>query len=246
MKKQGGGGESEAPGDRIICPLAPWFFRRMGMLTLLAAGLAFYFFYDGAIGYPKKNFNADLFEAFMAGRSAESWDVDRGGENLYTEEQIGELKKANQSGSDGATWAVFAAKRFLPEKAPKRYTGAEIRQQFQFAILLGMIAVGVVISLFLQRKKSFRCDRETIITPRRREIPFSAVSRLDLRKWDRGIARLTVRDGSEGRESAIKMDGYKYAGTEQILRRLCRSNENIEVLGDRRWIFADDDSQGAE
>lgn len=230
------GCETGEPGGPIVCPLSRWFFRRMAMLALLMTGLALYFLYDGAIGYPKKNFTADLYEAFDAGRSGLDWQGSGAEGKAYSDEQTAELGRAHQAGADGATWAGFAAGRLLPEKAPKRYTADEIREQYHFAVLLGVIALGAVLWTLFQRKKAFRCDREAIITPRGRTIPFSDVVRLDLKKWDRGIARLTVREGESDAETTVKVDDYKFSGTGRILRRLCANNQAVEILGDRRWI----------
>ena len=49
-----------------FCRPSTWFFRRIGILIALTGGLGLFFLYDGMIGYPKKNFTVDLYEAFEA------------------------------------------------------------------------------------------------------------------------------------------------------------------------------------
>ena len=64
--KQEDSSDGADSGNLVIGP-STWFYRRIGILMLLTGGLGLYFLYDGAIGYPKKNFTVDLHDAFDAG-----------------------------------------------------------------------------------------------------------------------------------------------------------------------------------
>ena len=228
--------------DEIVCPLSKWYFRRIGMLLALTGGLGLYFLYDGAIGYPKKNHVADLYEAFDAVSKGRSWEPEDPA--ALTEEQKEEIEEARQAAEGGATWAGFAADRLLPEKEPKRYTEADIREQFHFAILMGVICVGLGAFVFARRKKAVRADGEVITLPGGEKIPFLLVRKLDLAKWDRGVAVVTCATES-GDEKTVKIDDYKFQGTDAILKRLLEKNESVELAGDRRWLFPGEKTEEA-
>jgi hypothetical protein len=50
---------SPSPLDPILCPVTPWYFKRMSMMAGMIALFGLYFLYDGKFGYPKANEIAD-------------------------------------------------------------------------------------------------------------------------------------------------------------------------------------------
>lgn len=220
--------------DTIVCRTSPWFFRRMLLLIALTAGLSVFFLYDGLFGYPKKNHLADLhavFDEAGKGKAPQSPEAMAG----KSSEQRRELEQAIEAARSGATWAGFAAARRLPEKEPKRYTEAEIRGQFHFAI--GMFVVALVIGGIAasRRNRAVRADAEAVHLPSGVRIPFEAILRIDLTRWDRGIGRIVHRSES-GEERVAKIDDYIHAGSGKVLQRARERNPGIEIEGDSRWI----------
>jgi hypothetical protein len=242
--------------ETVICPLSRWYYGRGALLIVLSAGLGLYFLYDGAIGYPKKNRTVDLHEAFEAAKAGEDWQpqdvavedggtADDGGAGASMDaDHLAEIEKARQAGRDGISWAGFAAERRLPEKAPERFTAAQIRQQFHFAIGLGAVAAAGGVFLLLVRGRALRCDADSLTFPGGRRILFSAVLVIDLQKWDKGIGRLVYRKNESGSESRVRIDDYKYVGSAEVLRRIQQANPEVEIEGDRHWLWPE--GEGAE
>ncbi len=52
--------------DAIVCKPTPWFLWRAVAMLLMFGGFSAYFFYDGAVGYRKKNVEYYLRESFRA------------------------------------------------------------------------------------------------------------------------------------------------------------------------------------
>lgn len=221
--------------ELIFCRPSTWFYRRIGILTALTGGLGLFFLYDGMIGYPKKNFTVDFHEAFEEAREASTESAPVSGERRYSPEQLEELKKAAAAGREGGTWAGFAAERLLSEKIPERYSEAEIREQFHFAMLMGAVSLGIIVFLLGHRRRSFCYDEKSLHTPSGKIIPFQNVIALDIRRWDRGIGLLTYREEGNG-SAALKIDDYKYVGITEILKAICSANGAVEIEGDPRWL----------
>jgi len=239
--------ETEQPDQIIVCPLSRWYYGRVALLIALSAGLGLYFLYDGAIGYPKKNRSVDLYEAFEAAKKGEDWQLQEGSREEVDAEHLAEIEKARQAGRDGVSWAGFAAERRLPEKAPERFTPEQIRQQFHFAIGLGVFALLGGLFVLLVRGRALRCDAASLTLPNGQRIAFSEVVAIDLRKWDKGLGRLTYRDGKNGGSGAgekhARIDDYKFAGSAQIMRRICQENPEVTIEGDRRWLWPDEGTE---
>lgn len=225
-----------------FCRPSTWFFRRIGILIALTGGLGLFFLYDGMIGYPKKNFTVDLYEAFEAARVTSSDSGFAYDESAYSAEQLEELKKATVAGREGGTWAGFAADRLLSEKIPERYTEADIREQFHFAILMGVISLGIVGFLLWHRRRSFSYGETSLTTPAGKVISFADVTALDIRRWDRGIGLLSYEEEKE--LLRLKIDDYRYDGITEMLKKICAANDLVKIEGDRRWLGFED--QAAE
>jgi len=220
-----------------VCRVSSWFFRRMAMLILLTGGLGFYFLYDGMVGYPKKNFTVSLYESFESGQDGKNFDPAAfSSENLDTE-KLDELKKANEAGQSGATWAGFAADRMLPEKVPERYTEADIEEQFRFAVIMGVVALVILGFCLWQRTRKYLYDEVKLVTPSGKTFQYARFQMINLERWDRGIALLSWEEEGEG-SKLLKLDDYKYDGIGKLLLKLSDSIPEIEIKGDRRWLEA--------
>jgi hypothetical protein len=147
-----------------------WRNRQLVLSAALIA-LAAWFFYDGAIGFPKKNVR---FRAYQ------------------------ELKKEGRESEWVATAEKNGWPRKLPEK---EYKPVDLKGQFVLGgacLLAGFFAAGLLVSGFRQRLHS---DDEAIYGASGRRVPFSAITGLDKRKWEsKGIVvALYEMDGRKGR-----------------------------------------------
>ncbi|MEM8953979.1 MAG: hypothetical protein AAGD22_07510 [Verrucomicrobiota bacterium] len=258
--------KNEDPGDLgglIECKVTPWYFRRMGLMTLMVVGMATYFLYDGSIGYPKKNRKADLYDAFLAAQEAA--DVgsgpavgDGGGDAPKTWEEVVEVldlevddaegaghitnvKEAYEAGAGGETWKAFSLERKLPEK-PERMTQKEIEEQFHFA--WGLYAVGgIIIAItLLNARKMVSADDEAYVTAKGKRVPFDTIYRIDKRKWDnKGLAYAYYKEGADRKQKAV-IDDLKFDGAGKILDRMLMGFDGELV----ERVYIDDDEDDAE
>jgi len=210
----------ESPAKAVIvCPVSRWYFRRIGLIAALFVGLGLYFFYDGAIGYPRANFHAALFEAFEAGKNGEPFEPLAFDGIADLEGKREELRNAHETGSLGGSWAAFAAARHLGEARPDRHSAGSIRQQFVFGwVLIGLTGVVGVYAL-IQRNRKLRVGADWLETPGGKRIDFSRIAGVDFSKWDRGIALLEIAE-PEGGSSQVKIDDYRYSGAADVVRRI--------------------------
>lgn len=225
--------------SQLVCPLSPWFYRRFGLAFLAVAGMSLYFLYDGKIGYPKKNLAADLHDAFVAGQSGEPVSLD---EAVQTDSQRVAIEAAREAGANGSSWPAFAATRKLPGKIPHRYTAEEIREQFVFAAILGVLSLGMVAWILFYRKRCYLVEEDSFSTPGGEEIRFDRVTAIDLQKWDRGLARISYEKEAGG-PGQVRVDDFKYAGADVILKRILSRRSDIPVNGDPGWLIPASESE---
>ncbi|MEM7145509.1 MAG: hypothetical protein AAF591_10250 [Verrucomicrobiota bacterium] len=249
-QEQDSGGEVAVDsGGPIECKVTPWYFRRMGLMTLMLVGMATYFLYDGAIGYPKKNRKADVYDAFMAAKDEEE---EKSWEDVVTEldltvgdpeeaEHVAKVKEAYDASEGGETWKAFSLERKLPEK-PERMTDKEIEEQFHFAwglYVIGGIVVGVTL---MNSRKKVRADGEAYYTTKGKRVPFDGVYRIDKRKWDnKGLAYAYYEDEKEGKGKAV-IDDLKFGGADKILARMLADFDGELV----ERVYIDEDEEEDE
>ncbi len=145
--------------------------KRMGFIILFCVGLGLYFFYDGAIGYPKKN------EAFLKHK---------------------ELKEAGRESAWPATAKRHGWDVTPPEKL---HDEGDLMGQYVFGtvtLALGGCAIAWVAMCW---KRTLRSDAEAVYGDTGVRVPFSEMRSVDRRKWDtKGIAVvLYERDGKKRR-----------------------------------------------
>lgn len=213
---------SAKPGV-IVCPVSPWFYRRMGLLALLLVGMGLYFIYDGRFGYPKSNKAAET----------KAW---------FEREVLGEYDAAVAQGPEVARAWVEAARRrgwmIKPEleqprwsdyaaphgwaENPTYYTPQQIREQFYWggAMIVAAACVGIVV--LLNHNKRLVGHPDHMVMPNGRTVPFKDVYKVDKRKWDiKALAYVYYREGGEGQpERRAVIDDLKYDGAGLVLDRL--------------------------
>ena len=174
---------------------------RMIIVLLMLLGSSAWFFYDGAVAYPKYNIKADAY--------AELQRVYQADETLLKEK-----------------WKALAIENHWdPEDVPKKRK--DEAQQFRWGSGLLVISVAFLLWMLREMHRVILADDEKFIGITRAVIPFNALREIrfdsvfgvDKRRWDKkGIAVVFYKTEKGGRASAL-IDEYKYAGSERLLER---------------------------
>lgn len=160
-------------------------------LILLAASIPF--FYDGAVGYEKKNDRYREWKPF----------VDEGRETQWPE-------YAKKKGWDPEEWPKYARSHGLHGSLPEiPFPRAKIIEQYVCAALAVIFGSITLAYWATQKGRTVKTDAEAVQTPSGRRVPFSAITGIGKKKWDaKGLA--TVRYEIEGRKGEFELDDYKY------------------------------------
>lgn len=222
----------------IVCKPTQWIKVRAVLILAMFAVFAYLFYKDGHIGYREKNeqyvyynlFNDVAVKKANAVESEEKWkefvatkkidfpneencplpkDFER--DQLWPEtlashyETIkGSNKKMNQAWIDYAGargWGVEVADH--PEDQGSLDT--------QFYMASGSATLVLVVSFLFLRTltRTMEVTETAYIAPGKKVIPFSAMSRIDTRKWDsKGVA--TIEYQVNGVTKKVKVDGMIY------------------------------------
>jgi hypothetical protein len=145
--------------------------RRMIMIAGFLTLLGCWFFYDGFLGYPKKNEAYTVYHQLKAEQRLDEWP------------QIAQSRG----------WA-----KRPPEKL---YSPGDIRGQFVLGGVSFVLAITALIWMFANRNSELRSDDEAVYAPNGRRVPFGAIIGINKRKWDsKGIAVLQYQiNGKRGK-----------------------------------------------
>ena len=181
---------SPTPGV-IQAGLTPWYYRRMLVLFLMFFGFGCYFAYDWQIGYPKKKVESENAMARY--------------QELYAQGDAGKLQWARESKEN--KWEIKNQQTMAPEVM----TDSKIREQLWGTIVCGVVAAVVLTNFLRSRGTTLKADGEALLLPDGRRAPYSAIRRVDTRKWqNKGLASLWYEEGGRTRKAVI--DGLKYGG----------------------------------
>jgi hypothetical protein len=219
--------------DPILCPVTPWYFKRMSMMAGMIALFGLYFLYDGKVGYPKANEIADkktwfddvvlkTFDEAKAAGKLEAW----------TESAKSQGWPIGRD-AEPPRWISYAAKNGWPEK-PHRYTPEEIQGQFYWGggtLLVGLFVAGLML---INKNKVLRAEADHFITPEKKKVFFADAFRIDKRKWDNKALAYVWHKPEGGSASKVVIDDLKYAGAGLVLDRLMANfkGELIEKQAD--------------
>jgi len=170
----------------IIARLSRTWIRRQTIIGAVALAVGCWFFYDGAVTYPKSN------ERFRA----------------YT--------KFVQEGNETA-WPTYAKEHHWNERPPeKEYRITDQWVLGTAAVLGSMAAFGLLLASL---KRTVSSDGETVTASNGSRVPIRAIRSTDRRKWQsKGIAY--AHYDSNGKQARLKLDDFKYAGAEDILKEV--------------------------
>jgi len=152
-----------------------------------------YFFWDGAVGYPRKNARYVEWKRFRDEGRSNDWAA-------YAAEQGWKVDE----------WPRYAEEHGWKEPYPEVALGpGKITEQFVFGGI--WTAVGLVILGYWaqQVRRVLRIDDSAVTAPSGTRVPFDSITGLGLKKWDsKGLA--TVKYQVDGRSGSFVVDDYKY------------------------------------
>lgn len=132
-------------------------------------------------------------------------------------------------------WIEYSGERRWPSAAPEHPADSsngiakgsrELREQLVMGSVCGVLALGAAFLLLRTMRRTIEADGEALIAQDRRRIPFSALDRLDKRKWKtKGLAFAYYDDAGTARK--VRIDGLTYGGFKK------ESDEPAERLMER-------------
>lgn len=229
--------------DIITCKPTSWFLLRAGLVLAMFSVFGVWFYIDGTTGYRKKNFEYYLHATFeKATRVFSKMDAEKTLSEFSWREfaskqtvdfpdnpkvlppdlelpmpwpeillDYNKVKTLHHN----KLWREYSTVLQLDEKpVEKPFDQAKIDEQIRvFYICMGLS----LITLFFLIRTSLRsmaADKEALKTPDGKQIPYSSMRVLDLRKWDtKGIAFIEY-ESSSGKKRA-RIDGLTYGGFKQ-------------------------------
>lgn len=205
--------------EPILCPVTPWYFKRMSMMAGMIALFGLYFLYDGKFGYPKANEIADKktwfdetvlksFDEAKAAGKLEDWTKSAKSQGWPTGRE-----------TEPPRWVSYAAKNGWPEK-PHRYTAEEIQGQFYWGGGTLLVSLFVTILMLLNKNKVLCAEADYFITPENQKVFFADAFRIDTRKWETKALAYVWHQPEVGAASKVVIDDLKYAGAGLVLDRL--------------------------
>lgn len=160
-------------------------------IFLLAVGA--WFFFDGAIGYPRANRRWAAWKQHLdEGRAAE-WPA-----------------FAAQQGWKANEWDAYVREHNLAGNLPaERWNEGKRIEQFVLGGVAETLGLIVLVYWFTQLKRTLRSDEEAVYSPRGTRVPFTSIIGVGKKRWEsKGIA--TVRYQIEGRRGQFEIDDYKF------------------------------------
>lgn len=139
----------------------------VGLFLLLFGA---WFFWDGAVGYPRTN------ERYYA------W------------------KKYRNAGQDAEWRAYAASRGWKPQPPEHPFTEIQIRGQYLYGSLAAFSGVLALLYWWRQLSRTLQLDDEAVTSPSGTRVPFSAITGLGLKKWEsKGLAVVRYEiDGRKG------------------------------------------------
>ena len=200
----------------LICPVTPWYYRRIGMIAAMLFLFGLYFLYDGAFGYPKQNYWAEVKQHLEAYEDAQK----AGGAKL--EEWTAKAKSNGwmKEGEAPPNWQAYSVEKGAPID-PKVHSADAIAQQFQFGgamLLASFFCLGLML---FNRTKKLVGYADRMVMPNGVEVAYSKVTKVDKRGWPvKGFAYVYYKAGEGDAVKRVTVDDLKFGGANLVMDRL--------------------------
>lgn len=177
----------------------PRFSRRFFFMGIIAIGFSVYCLYDGIVGYPGRRDRG--FAEFKA-------------ENQKIQAANAAEFEAQADKKDREAWAHFAHDSDVP-------TGPDIVTQFVMAAIAGVAGLMLLSIPLRARGRWIEMDESGLRSSWGQSFEFEQVESLNKRKWrDKGIAKVTYRDGARKRRFVLDDLKFQRDPTDAILLAL--------------------------
>lgn len=226
--------------ESIVCKPTPWFLLRGVVMLLMFGTFAVLFYLDGSSGYRKKNESFYLHKTFQIANdefakknssgtlTAAAWKTFAAEQSVTFPKDRSVLPTAIQLPMPwpailhnyermkplewNILWREYTKERGLNSSPPEEpYDAQKIKEQWIVFIICAVLAVTAAFFLLRTLKRSISADSEAITTQQGKRVPYSDLTKLDLRKWEtKGLAFIDY-DGASGK-GKIRIDGLTYGG----------------------------------
>lgn len=174
-----------------------WFcWKRWIPITVMCLAFGAYFWYDGSVGYPRKNEIRAAFDNYLADHDGKSdgWDesvADKGWPG------VNDIPK-------------------LPEGEKVVHTQDSIDQQFHMAYICLALGAAALVNVFMKIGRKIKADGEAYYTPKGAKVPYADIYRLDKRKWNnKGLA--TAYYKVDGEEKKTTLDVLMFPKADEVM-----------------------------
>lgn len=222
----------------IVCKPTQWIKVRAILIIIMFGVFAYLFYNDGVVGYRQKNehyifhqlFNSVVPNAVDGVDSEEEWKELVSSKTLETPPEddcplpVGfdqsqkwptilaenyEVLKNNNTGAHDA-WVEFSGSKGW-DNEPADHLEDQSSLNTQYYMAYGCAGLVLIVSFLFVRTltRTMEVTKSSFIAPGGKEVPFSAMRRIDIRKWDtKGVALIEYEiDGTRGK---AKVDGMIY------------------------------------
>lgn len=251
--------------EKIICKPTPWFLLRAVVLLMMFGVFSVWFYIDGTTGYRQKNFEYYLHATFEKATSTFSkmnaetplteatWREFASKQTVDFPQDPALLPPGTKlpmpwpdilldhsrvkTLQHNHLWLEFSGQNQLDEKpVEKPFDAAKIQEQIHVFYICVTLSAITLFFLLRTMRRSVIADEMTLTTADGKNIPYSNMRVLDLRKWTtKGIAFIEYEAASGMKRARI--DGLTYGGfsqeknqpAEQLMRQI-RSNFTGEII----------------
>jgi hypothetical protein len=199
--------------------ITPIWRKQKLFVALFFIAFGGYFFWDGAIGYPRKNVRYAEWKRFRDEGRSNDW-----------------VTFAQQKGWKADEWTKYANEHGWKEPYPDVALGPnKITEQYVFGAIWSVIGLGILGYWAQQIGRVLRIDDTAVTSPAGTRVPFEAITGLGLKKWDsKGLA--TVKYQVDGKNGSFVVDDYKFdtEPSRQILDEIKRQLETRAAAGQQQ------------
>jgi hypothetical protein len=176
--------------------VTPIWKKQKLFVALFMIAFGGYFFYDGAIGWPRGNERFLKYEEFAQAQNLDGW-------NAYAKERGWSTKK--------------------PEKL---HTRADIVGQYVFGSIFTLIGLVTLGYWAQQIRRTLKLDDEAVTSPAGTRVPFESITGLGLKKWEsKGLATVRYEITGRKGEFIVDDYKFDTDTTRQILEEVKRRLE---------------------
>ena len=228
--------ESDLLESEYICRPTQWFIRRALAMFAMFLFFTLWFFKDGQWTYKKENLIYYMHQLFanqvVNQATAENYESEQKWVEFATaqrvpfpEDAIKILPKGTELdqpwpqeaigayGNDDldVMWEAYTRRVGLDSDVKEEpHTARQIREQFIFSGLCGVLSIGVLFIFLRTLRRRMRVDDVAYYAPSGQTVNYAAMHRIDARKWKtKGVATICYKD-SQGGEKKVKVDGLVY------------------------------------